>query len=112
MAGVVEEPPAIAPFRKWLLKNGAMIHEELYFHIGVNGLSVLTKAKLPRCSQVISCPFNFIITANSCQKSLGELCIAIGRPPESFNSLGEREIVCAYLILHWIVLGGSHDESK
>ena len=112
MAVVVEEPPAVAPFRKWLLSNGALIHEELYFHVGIYGLSLYTKAKLPRDSQVVSCPFNLIITANSCQNSLVELCIATDRSPKPFSSLGEREIVCAYLVLHWILFGDSLNEPK
>jgi len=112
MAVVVEEPPAVPPFRRWLFSNGALIHEQLYFHMGVYGLSVYTKAKLPRDSQVVSCPFDLIITANSCQRSLVELCMATGRSPEPFSSLGEREIVCAYLILHWILFGDDLKESK
>ena len=112
MAAVVKEPPAVAPFRKWLLSNGALIHEELYFRIGVNGLSVYTKAKLPHDSQVVSCPFGLIITANSCQRSLFDLCVATGRLPGPFSLLNERQIVCAYLILHWIVFGDSLGESR
>ena len=112
MAAVVKEPLAVAPFRKWLLSNGALIHEELYFHMGVYGLSVYTKAKLPRESQVVSCPFSLIITAYSCQTGLLELCVATGKLPEPFSLLNEREIVCAYLILHWVVLGDSLGESK
>jgi hypothetical protein len=112
MVVVIEEPLAVAPFRKWLLSNGALIHEDLYFHMGVYGLSVYTKAKLPRDSQVVSCPFNLIITANSCQKSMAELCMATGRSPEPLSSLGEREIVLAYLVLHWILLGDDLNESK
>ena len=112
MAVVVEEPLAITPFRKWLLSNGALIHDALYFQVGVYGLSLYTKTKLPHDSQVVSCPFNLIITASSCRKSLVELCIAIDRSPEPFSSLGEREIVCAYLVLHWILFGDNLNESK
>jgi hypothetical protein len=112
MAGVIEEPPEVAPFRKWLLTNGALIHEDLYFNMGAYGLSVYTKAKLPRDSRVVSCPFNLIITADSCQKSLFELCTATGRSYEPFGSLTEREIVSVYLILHWILCGNRSDESK
>jgi hypothetical protein len=112
MANVVEEPPAVAPFRKWLITNGALIHEEVYFHMGVYGLSLYTKATLPRDSRVVSCPFDLIITAISCQESLFGLCLASGRSPVPFGLLGEREIVCTYLILHWILLGDCLDESK
>ena len=112
MSAVVKEPPVVAPFRQWLCSNGALIHEELYFHMGVYGLSVYTKAKLPRDSQIVSCPFGLIITADSCQRSLLELCVATGKVPEPFSSLNEREIVCAYLILHWIVFGDGLGESK
>jgi len=112
MAVAVEEPLEVAPFRKWLLSNGALIHEAIYFRVGVYGLSLYTKAKLPRDSPVVSCPFNLIVTANSCRKSLVELCIATDRSPEPFSSLGEREIVCAYLVLHWILFGDSLNGSK
>ena len=112
MAVVVEEPPAVAPFRKWLLSNGALMHDALYFRVGVYGLSLYTKAKLPRDSQVVSCPFNLIITAKLCRKSLIQLCRATDRSPEPFSSLGEREIVCAYLVLHWIFFGDNLNESK
>lgn len=112
MAVAIEEPLEVAPFRRWLLSNGALIHEALYFCVGVYGLSLYTKAELPRDSQVVSCPFNLIITAESCQRSLVELCIATDRSPEPFSSLGEREIVCAYLVLHCILFGDSFNESK
>ena len=112
MVAVVEEPPAITLFRKWLLSNGALIHEDIYFNMGVYGLSVYTKAKLPCDAQVVSCPFSLIITASSCQRSLFELCVATCRSPKPFSLLGERPIVCAYLILHWIVFGDSLDELR
>ncbi|KAF8333926.1 uncharacterized protein EI90DRAFT_2915493 [Cantharellus anzutake] len=87
-------------FRSWAKSNGAFIHPSLTFVPGTRGTSVMTTAEIPTNTTVLSCPFDLAITYDL---GIGVFKACIWEAAK-IDSLSERQIVCAYIVLHWVIL--------
>ncbi|KAF8589576.1 SET domain-containing protein [Ramaria rubella] len=97
------EPTSITVFRKWIISRGGYIHPALRFVKGLFGMSVHTTGDLPCDSKIISCPFTLAITPESSKQALSIFCHLSTDGAEHLEKLSKRELICTYLVLHWLL---------
>ncbi|KAL5524918.1 hypothetical protein ACEPAF_8787 [Sanghuangporus sanghuang] len=102
-----EEPEEIIRFRLWFRSNGGIIHDDLYFFTGPFGLSICTRRGLPSGVIAATCPFSLAITLETIQEALDHFC----RLPSQDCSLTPRQLICAYIGLHYTIGKKDDDEN-
>ncbi|KAF9505830.1 hypothetical protein BS47DRAFT_1378233 [Hydnum rufescens UP504] len=115
MSANPSETPQFKAFRNWVRANGGYIHPALTFLSGPRGTSVLASKDILPNTTVLSCPFDLAITRDL---AIGALKACIwdsntsrkkGSPQSDTllyraEQLSERQIVCSYIVLHWVIL--------
>jgi hypothetical protein len=101
------EPPNILEFRTWFSSNGGYIHPSVQFKREPSGLSVYAQDNIPADSQIISCPFSLAITPELTKLALSTLL----KSPPALAKWTERQLICTYLCLHWVLGEGDSKPS-
>jgi len=70
-----------------------------------SGLEVLARDTVPANACIISCPFSLAITSEVSKNAL----LSLLKSPPSLDKWTERQLICSYLSLHWVV--GDSDSS-
>ncbi|CAL1697879.1 unnamed protein product [Somion occarium] len=95
------EPKEVRRFRKWLLKNGAQVHEAVHFQKNSSGFSIVARKDVPEDSTIVSVPFGLAITPASALKALSEILPNEARALiNSLQKWSERQLICSYICAH------------
>ncbi|KAM5538834.1 hypothetical protein V8D89_007556 [Ganoderma adspersum] len=91
------EPANVEEFKSWLVQKGGRIHPEVHFEPVLAGFNVVARSDIPANESIVSIPFSLAITPEVARHALKEL---LGHDQQSWN---ERQLECAYMVLHWVV---------
>ncbi|KAI0651349.1 SET domain-containing protein [Trametes meyenii] len=98
------EPENVVAFKTWLVQHGAHIHPDARFELAVHGFNVVAGNDVPPDATIVAIPFSLAITP---ELSKAALRVIFGGGESSgvdeLGELSERELVCTYLCMHWIV---------
>ncbi|GBE87482.1 SET domain-containing protein [Sparassis crispa] len=95
------EPEIVIEFRTWLLQNGARLHPDVLFATVPSGFSVIAREDIPADTTIVSCPFSLAITPELSKRALNELIRSSG-PTNTLDEWSERQLICAYICMHWV----------
>jgi len=96
------EPIPFAQLRAWAAENGAHIHPSLTF-IGDDrgyGTSAYARDNIDPEETIVSCPFSLAITPEIARHGIEQL---FHLSPPDVSQWSERQIICTYLMMHWVV---------
>ncbi|KAH9856273.1 SET domain-containing protein [Lenzites betulinus] len=97
------EPSDIVAFKRWLAENGAHIHPHAHFKRMASGFDVIAVQDIPADTTVVSIPFSLAITPEVSKRALETTLYGDQHgTSEGLEGLSERQLVCAYLCMHWI----------
>ncbi|EPS95499.1 hypothetical protein FOMPIDRAFT_1062699 [Fomitopsis schrenkii] len=101
-------PDNIRVFIEWFSNHGGMLHPGVSFQSGIFGCSAVAAKDIPSEETVVSCPFSLAITPNV---SLTALVSGFGSSASpALNTWSERQLICSYICLHWILGDDSHQD--
>ncbi|CCM00966.1 uncharacterized protein FIBRA_03014 [Fibroporia radiculosa] len=97
--GIVSANGDVVAFKNWLAENGAEFHPHAAFRTERSGYSVIASQDLRSDTTVVSCPFSLAITPEVSKNALTTL---LG-PTFTGQSWSERQLICSYICMHWIL---------
>ncbi|KAI0092331.1 hypothetical protein BDY19DRAFT_929531 [Irpex rosettiformis] len=95
----MEESSKVAIFRSWLANKGGFLNPNVVFQQVPSGFNVVAKNSIEEDAAIVSCPFSLAITPGLARKALN----AILGQAEGLQKWNERQLVCTYVSLHWIL---------
>ncbi|KAI0370920.1 SET domain-containing protein [Pilatotrama ljubarskyi] len=100
----MNEPQNIAAFKSWLVKNGATIHPDVHFEPVASGFNAIARNDVPADTAVVSIPYSLSVTPEVAKTALQQISSASGNAGAAqLDGLIERQLVCTYVCMHWIV---------
>ena len=75
-------------------------------------MSVLTTEDMSHDSKVVSCPFSLAITPQSSKVALLALSKLNNDTDDRLDTLSERELICTYIVVHWLLEEDHLDDSE
>ncbi|KAI0668916.1 hypothetical protein C8Q78DRAFT_954903, partial [Trametes maxima] len=100
----VNEPQNVVAFKAWLVEHGARIHSDARFEPVIHGFNVVAGKDVPPDATIVAIPFSLAITPELSKAALREIFRGgESGDTDNLDDLSERELVCTYLCMHWIV---------
>ncbi|KII86638.1 hypothetical protein PLICRDRAFT_55553 [Plicaturopsis crispa FD-325 SS-3] len=99
-----EQTDPVSPpdgLKTWLQTHGGHFDSRVEFFPGPSGFSVVAKDALPPDTTVVSCPFSLAVTPEHARAALRGILGQVGA--QDIDQWSERQLVCTYLVLHWII---------
>ncbi|TFY63912.1 hypothetical protein EVJ58_g2957 [Rhodofomes roseus] len=99
-------PDDISTFIEWLSNNGGKFHRNVSFRAEPSGYSVVARQDIPSDTAVVYCPFNLAITPDISRRAITSILTSTDH--SSLDNWSERQLICSYICLHWILSEPSH----
>lgn len=96
------QPENVVAFRRWVTENGGEFHPDAFFKAEPSGYSIIASNDLPPDTTVVSIPFTLAISPDVSSKALESL-FAASAQNISLGGWSERQLVCTYICMHWVV---------
>lgn len=99
----------VRAFLNWISENGGKLHPDVFFKAESSGYSAIARQDIPPDTTVVSCPFTLAITPNVSRNALSEILSDLNaKPTFSFDGWSERQLICSYICMHWILSGSTY----
>ncbi|KAF9493651.1 SET domain-containing protein [Pleurotus eryngii] len=92
-------------FKAWFHNGGGRIHQHIDFKPVDSGLAVVSLKPLPKDLNIITCPLSLVVTPELSRDALSSLGL-------NCAGLTEKQLICTYLSMHWVLDETSHGSSK
>ncbi|KAA1473478.1 SET domain-containing protein [Dentipellis sp. KUC8613] len=98
------EPEKVKTFRTWLASHGASFNPKVGYAELLSGFSIVAADALEADSTIVTCPFSLAITPELSKRAL----LTVLKDDAILGGWSERQLICAYIVFHWIIDTQSH----
>ncbi|KAI0698478.1 SET domain-containing protein [Cytidiella melzeri] len=95
------EVSEVAALRAWLVSNGGYISPDVAFMRVPSGFNIVARNTIDKDTSVVTCPFSLAVTPQLAKEAL----IGIFEGAGFLHKWSERQLVCTYICMHWILKG-------
>ncbi|TCD65147.1 hypothetical protein EIP91_003040 [Steccherinum ochraceum] len=97
-----EESSNVRIFRSWFASNGGYMHPHVHYSQVSSGFNIVAKNAIEKDTEVISCPFNLIVTPSLARNALVDVLRLGLDGKDPFAGWTEMQLMSTYIVIHWM----------